>query len=676
MKKAPVKKTKKKRKAPGYADGTYSVGNTGNQLAYTDDSFKRDESEIIEPEKKKNRAWDMVKDAGRAYADYNLSAIGLGNVIKPSDYQSQVGTDVSRFADKAINPLGKAALSTVTLGGSDIAGGIIGGLDKKRMSKYARAEGETDRTYSERLAEMGLTMEDAARMLGEGRQTGTGIGSLVRGLFSGKGGNGNAPTDIPEQPQMRADGGGILGSLGMDGGEEDKSKFVPTKGVNDKGFIPKLWQGQGKFAGVFYQSEVNAQGKPTGKVLTIDKSIYDSYPGEELMDEKAGFGKYKVYNPTPQRATPKFGEVQKSSATWYKDGGKVEGPGTANSDSIKAKVEKGSFVVPEENAGIAQAIRNKYLGASKKANVQQPGGADVRLSDGEHLFTPDEKAYLEGMGVNMAMLAPNAERSPVGKYAEGTTKEGVEEMPMKQTYLTSELEVPTLEESGLSEEAYKAAFGDKVKSAETKAAPTERKKMPSWINPENVLAAGQTGAGIYALLKDGKRPVDVIDPQFENTVNQARGEAAYGLNSYEKNIAQKDIESSRAGQAAESASLAGGNLATAMANIRKAGTESSENLTKLASADANLKLQKQRYADQLVHARSEMKRRLFQDKLNAFMQNQKAGADLLSSGISNFFTSRYNEQAREAEKQANETANTDWTNMLYNMQLSNSKQGK
>lgn len=97
----------------------------------------------------------------------------------------------------------------------------------------------------------------------------------------------------------------------------------------------------------------------------------------------------------------------------YKDGGKIEGSGTAKSDSIKAKVEKGSFVVPAENAQAAEEIRKKVLKAPsmKRANLNQKEGEEVKLSDGEHLFTPEEKEKITSLLGHeiLEALAPNAE---------------------------------------------------------------------------------------------------------------------------------------------------------------------------------------------------------------------------------------------------------------------------
>ena len=94
----------------------------------------------------------------------------------------------------------------------------------------------------------------------------------------------------------------------------------------------------------------------------------------------------------------------------YAEGGKIVGAGTGKSDSIKAKPEEGSFIVPAENAKLAERIRAKYLGEKTGvATLKKGGGVDVMLSNGEHMFTKDEADMLRAKGIDLDALAPNAE---------------------------------------------------------------------------------------------------------------------------------------------------------------------------------------------------------------------------------------------------------------------------
>lgn len=98
-------------------------------------------------------------------------------------------------------------------------------------------------------------------------------------------------------------------------------------------------------------------------------------------------------------------------------GGKVVGAGTGTSDSIKAKVEEGSFIVPAKNAKLAEEIREKVLRTppKRKATLMEDGGEVVKLSNGEHKFTPEEAMKIEiELGPEIfKRLAPEAEDNEV-----------------------------------------------------------------------------------------------------------------------------------------------------------------------------------------------------------------------------------------------------------------------
>lgn len=103
-------------------------------------------------------------------------------------------------------------------------------------------------------------------------------------------------------------------------------------------------------------------------------------------------------------------EMKKRYAQMCADGGEIKGKGGPKDDKIEAEVEEGSFIVPAENADLAKGIRKLYLKAPiKKANLKQEEGEPVKLSNGEHLFTPEENEYLESIGIELEDLAPNAE---------------------------------------------------------------------------------------------------------------------------------------------------------------------------------------------------------------------------------------------------------------------------
>jgi len=91
-------------------------------------------------------------------------------------------------------------------------------------------------------------------------------------------------------------------------------------------------------------------------------------------------------------------------------GGVIKGEGGPKDDKIEAKIKPGSFVVPAENTKVAETLREKLLmkAPKMKADLNQKGGEDVMLSNGEHLFTPEEKHELIEKGVNIDALAPES----------------------------------------------------------------------------------------------------------------------------------------------------------------------------------------------------------------------------------------------------------------------------
>lgn len=51
------------------------------------------------------------------------------------------------------------------------------------------------------------------------------------------------------------------------------------------------------------------------------------------------------------------------------------------------------------------------LGKNPKqtASLKEKGGVKAKLSNGEHKFTPEEKLQIEANGVDLTILAPDAE---------------------------------------------------------------------------------------------------------------------------------------------------------------------------------------------------------------------------------------------------------------------------
>lgn len=138
-------------------------------------------------------------------------------------------------------------------------------------------------------------------------------------------------------------------------------------------------------------------------------STLSDYRRDPSVDEKKVTTKENIFT--------RFGDNLR-----FAKGGEIVGKGTGTSDSINAEVEEGSFVVPAKHAHVGKMIK-EALGKKKheKATLHQKDGVPVKLSNGEILFTPEEKEEIESeMGEEtLEALAPEAEENEEGKAKGG-----------------------------------------------------------------------------------------------------------------------------------------------------------------------------------------------------------------------------------------------------------------
>ncbi len=149
-----------------------------------------------------------------------------------------------------------------------------------------------------------------------------------------------------------------------------------------------------------------AANKFIGNILTDQKQASSAYSTED--------SKFNQFTGVNSFVTPdEFIGIQNGMAK----GGEIKGKGGPKDDAIDAKVKAGSFVVPAENKPVAKAIGVNMLGHSpnQKAKLKQGGGADVKLSNDEYLFTPKEKNKLLNKGVDLNQLAPNSDSPIAGR---------------------------------------------------------------------------------------------------------------------------------------------------------------------------------------------------------------------------------------------------------------------
>ncbi len=176
----------------------------------------------------------------------------------------------------------------------------------------------------------------------------------------------------------------------------------------------------------------------------------------------------------------------------------------------------------------------------------------------------------------------------------------------------------------------------------------------NWADAAGMGLSGlQAGYGLQQLMKD-KRPIDKLDPAYNQLTNRAIAESQYGYTPEQKSMLQQQIVEGKNAQVANINSMAGGNAAVGLNNARAAINNMYANNLKLASEDERLRMQKAaQYAGAMAGNRAGMSRQLFADNMNAFQQKQQAGAELLGSGLSNLVGSMRLPQERAHQEKMN-----------------------
>lgn len=428
----------------------------------------------------------------------------------------------------------------------------------------------------------------------------------------------------------------------------------------------------------------------------------------------------------------------------FAKGGKIVGEGTAKSDSINAKIKGNSFVVPEENSEVAETIRKVVLkkAPSVKAKLNQKGGENVKLSNGEHLFTPNEVSKIEASGIDLDRLAPDADNDeyyanggkiPVGTKVGNATWNGKNWTEGKNIYsaeggkqfenayykkinderkayldnIESEnrrnnpnykapvksaseldklkqapsdklgkpvLKAPSVKKTvaktnGITNENYVApqdlALVEQLKTPnvtkETVVTPTANKTQetvsttPSSTGDKgkgwkawspmfgNYLGnAIETGASLAqiklgrdALNKAGVRPVGEIDPSFQANVDRAHAQSKYGFTAEQNALINQENQNATNAARFAARNYSGGSGGNAFNMERSAINEGWGRGLQAKIANTNLMLDKQQLDNQLSLQKAGMSRQLFEDKMDAFQQNQQAGALLKQTGWKN-----------------------------------------
>ena len=324
----------------------------------------------------KQKKLKLSSDTSKALG---ATALTVGNQMYQRGYGPSANQEVENKYDNVVAVVDAAASSLIPWYG------MAKGASNIAKSQIKRDEFGQPTTKVGSVANDWLTPYHELIMQGY-KQDG------LKGALRESSGLGNIGRTVSTLTGNSGDTSGIWGKVNKFTGQADKNKSAAADAA-------------------IKQAQLDAQASQEAKRKDY---INEARISEAIAARDAGDTKYK--------STPLTSLYQPQAAA---EGGEIKGKGGPKSDSINAKVEAGSFIVPAENADLAKQLVSKVLGKnpSKKAKLNQGGETPVKLSDGEYMFSPEEKAELESYGYDLSALAPNADPDDMGKKNGGLTSE-------------------------------------------------------------------------------------------------------------------------------------------------------------------------------------------------------------------------------------------------------------
>lgn len=439
-KKVPAKKMAKGGPVKGYVVGGSVSDLTPEQLSkYNALSSDADKAQFMDNLGGKTSTPGLGNAAvGGIGAAANLATSAITSNI-PTNQKTVVGKDIANDAVKygaegaqlgtAIGgPVGTAIGAGVGLVGGAIMGGIRGNKEKKDMgaaqaaSQEAAAQSKVGSAYKKggSVSKHGdISAEKAAEILKDGTVYGKPITDKQRKFFGAK----SQGLDMGGAVGGGGDAGGGGSGVSSGGGGISVQLGPPEHAKKPKGLLFALGGnvelgGDDRIKGTTKSIDMYSQDPKTGNVFKMgsnakfsqvsDPSIWGSLNDVQKLPYK------NITNPTinanytetvmPFAKTPLVPGTTTPIPMNKAKGGQIKGPGGPKDDKIPMKAAEGSFVVPAANANKAKELRKQYLadgGSTKKV--------DVKVSNGEHIFTPQEVNVLRSKGVDLNALAPHAD---------------------------------------------------------------------------------------------------------------------------------------------------------------------------------------------------------------------------------------------------------------------------
>lgn len=346
---------------------------------------------------------DYLRDTGLGIIDWSLQGIGAQDVVKSEDYRTKQGKDTNRLnsgVGAVGSAIGGAVLDYFVPGlGTAVRGG------KKGVGKMTGGDEGISEKDKETIAKVNS------------------FGDIAGGISGMLGGNKKQANTEVVSAESTVDENGIDTTTGEIAVYDTAPTAQVTSGDQLTGQALNDWKsaltGEAKQS-VLDKYNSGGYGLAKGGKISAKKAkeiLHDgTVHGQPITDKQRRF----------------FGAMSNKKA----DGGKIVGKGTGTSDSIPAALEDDGFVVPAVNAKVAEELRAKYLGDSKtKIASLKKGGVPVKVSNGEHYFTKEEKEILLSQGVDLDALAPNADVSATGKQDGGDIEAEANRKRAEKSYL-------------------------------------------------------------------------------------------------------------------------------------------------------------------------------------------------------------------------------------------------
>ncbi len=518
--------------------------------------------------------------------------------------------------------------------------------------------------------------------------------------------NNKFSNDLNKQMQQRQEGyakGGIIKGLGGPKSDSIKAKvkpgsfIVPAEKLEEAKEVKKIIAPKKK--GDDEEAELNQKGGADVKLSNKEfmftpeeKNEIISELGEEFLQHLAPNAKHenKAFHeggPTPEKARimlhegmangQKLTDKQRGYfgliASGYKCGGMVKGYAQGGETGFESPEEKKYKAAQKQYAELLQ--EEKDLASSKDKKVL------TRLGDVRAQRTAIEKEYgFNNKSVNTNL--PSKTGAEIDKALGNTT---TPKLNTKGNTFTPKLEDDSNVTVPKVEDKNKVTFPsyDKITDsslvdsalAQEKLSDQQNKPRFSDAQKQNLLNKGQGiasqigGLGNYLLpfqqykmgqkflAQSGARPKGQIDPDFQNSVNQAQANAKFGYTPEEQAMLNSNnINALRAGQNAAQ-NYSGGSSANAINLSRDAANSYYSRGLQALIGNKNAMFQKQGLAAELNGQKAAMNRQLFQDNLNAWNANQQAGGALVGAGIQNLLGARRLGQEQQFNQQYQNNSN-------------------